>query len=51
VVKREWAGFVPMFSPDWIARSTKRIEPVLERVPLLRAACCGQYVFAAVANG
>jgi ubiquinone/menaquinone biosynthesis C-methylase UbiE len=50
VVKRQWTGFVPMFAPDWFARSAKRVEPVLERLPLLRAACCAQYVFAAAAD-
>ncbi|MGI8674706.1 MAG: class I SAM-dependent methyltransferase [Thermoleophilaceae bacterium] len=47
VVRRQWVGFVPMFSPDWYAHAAKRLEPVLERTPLLRAMACAQYVFTA----
>jgi len=47
VVRRQWVGFVPMFSPDWYARAAKRLEPVLERTPLLRAMACAQYIFTA----
>lgn len=47
VVRRQWVGFVPMFSPNWYARAAKRVEPVLERVPLVRAVACAQYVFTA----
>jgi SAM-dependent methyltransferase len=44
---RMFAGLVPMFCPDWLARVTKRVEPVVERVPLARAVSCAVYVFAA----
>ncbi len=37
----------PMFSPDWYARLAKRLEPVLERLPGVRAVACAQYVFTA----
>ncbi len=47
VVRRQWVGLVPMFSPDWYAWGAKRLEPVLERTPLLRAMACAQYVFTA----
>jgi SAM-dependent methyltransferase len=47
VVRRQWVGFVPVFSPDWYTRAAKRLEPVLERTPLLRAMACAQYVFTA----
>lgn len=46
-VLRQWVGFVPMFSPDWYARLAKRVEPLLERLPGVRAVVCAQYVFAA----
>jgi hypothetical protein len=39
-----------MFSPEWIARPAKRVEPLLEHLPLLRAAGCAQYVFSAAAD-
>jgi SAM-dependent methyltransferase len=42
-----FAGFVPMFSPDWLARLMKGIEPVLEKTPLLRALGCALYVLVA----
>lgn len=45
---RRFAGFVPMFSPDPVARGMKRLEPVVETVPGLRAAGCAVYVFRAV---
>lgn len=47
VVRREWIGFVPMFSWDRYARVAKLIEPVVEGLPGLRTIACAQYVFAA----
>jgi ubiquinone/menaquinone biosynthesis C-methylase UbiE len=47
VIAHRFVGFVPMFSPDAYARLAKRIEPVLESIPLLRALACAQYAFAA----
>lgn len=47
VTSRLWAGFVPMFCPDWWARAAKRAEPVVERLPVVRAVGCAVYVFAA----
>ena len=44
VVGREFIGLVPMFSPDWLARACKRIEPLVEATPGLRALGCAQYV-------
>ncbi len=41
---RKFAGFVPMFCPDWIARLMKRIEPVIEKIPLLRDLVCSVVV-------
>jgi SAM-dependent methyltransferase len=48
VTLRRWVGLVPMFSPDWIARPLKWVEPGLERLPILRAVGCGTYAFAVV---
>lgn len=47
VDRRLYAGFVPMFCPDWMARVTKRVEPAIERIPLLRHLGCAVYVFSA----
>lgn len=44
---RRFAGFVPMFCPDWLARMTKAVEPFLESVPALRALGCAVFVLVA----
>lgn len=43
----KYAGFVPMFCPDWIARLTKWFEPFIEAVPLLRNLACSVVVIVA----
>jgi SAM-dependent methyltransferase len=48
VTRRRWVGLVPMFCPDWCARPLKRVEPILEALPVLRSVGCGVYTFAAV---
>ena len=35
-----YAGFVPMFSPDLVARAMKGLEPLVEATPLLRSIGC-----------
>jgi SAM-dependent methyltransferase len=40
----QFVGLVPMFCPDAFARVCKAAEPLVERLPLLRALGCGQYV-------
>lgn len=47
VQARTWAGFVPMFCPDWMAKATKLVEPVVEAVPVARHVGCAVYVFRA----
>ena len=44
---RRYAGFVPMFCPDWLARAMKTVEPFLESVPGLRALGCAVFVLVA----
>jgi SAM-dependent methyltransferase len=44
---RRFAGFVPMFCPDWLARAMKTLEPLLESVPGLRALGCAVFVLVA----
>lgn len=51
VETRLWAGFVPMFCPDWMARATKLAEPAVEAVPVVRHVGCAVYVFKAVRRG
>jgi SAM-dependent methyltransferase len=46
-VSLRFAGFVPMFCPDWIARTTKRLEPIIETLPLLRSQASAIYVMVA----
>lgn len=47
VTARKWIGQVPFFCPDRAARLAKRIEPVTEALPLVRAVMCAQYIFVA----
>lgn len=47
IVYRKFAGFVPMFCPDHIALLTKRIEPVIESVPLVKDLACSVVVIVA----
>jgi ubiquinone/menaquinone biosynthesis C-methylase UbiE len=42
---RCYAGLVPFFCPDWLARLMKRLEPAVERTPGLRALGCAVCVF------
>ncbi|MDQ6797958.1 MAG: class I SAM-dependent methyltransferase [Actinomycetota bacterium] len=49
--KRMYAGLVPMFCPDWMARVLKGAEPLFEQVPGARAVGCAVYVFSAVGRG
>ena len=44
VVDEKFAIFVPIFSPDWLARGMRALEPVVESVPGLRAVGCSVYV-------
>ena len=47
VVSRCWVGLVPTFAPDWFAKSLKVVEPIVEKIPVLRSVACGVYVFVA----
>ena len=47
VVYQRFAGFVPMFCPDWLARIMKALEPVVERLPLVNALGCAVIVLVA----
>ena len=40
-------GLVPYFCPDWVARMGRLFEPVVEALPLVRLALCGQYLLVA----
>lgn len=48
ITSRKWAGFVPMFCPDGLARLMKTLEPVIEHTPLLNRIASAVYVFTAV---
>jgi SAM-dependent methyltransferase len=47
IQSRRFAGFVPMFCPDWLARAMKAVEPLLEAVPGLRALGCSVFILVA----
>jgi SAM-dependent methyltransferase len=40
-------GLVPVFCPEWLGRICKTLEPLVERVPVLRTVACGQFVLMA----
>jgi ubiquinone/menaquinone biosynthesis C-methylase UbiE len=44
VVRRAYAGLVPFFCPEPLARVLKKIEPMVERMPLIREMGCAVYV-------
>lgn len=48
VVYQKFAGFVPMFCPDWLARTMKTVEPVVEGIPLLNTYLCSVVILVAV---
>lgn len=39
-----YCGLVPFFCPDGLARLLKRLEPIVEKVPILRQLGCAVYV-------
>ncbi len=47
VIYRKWAGFVPMFCPDWLARLMKFLEPLIEHFPIINRIGCAIYYFSA----
>jgi SAM-dependent methyltransferase len=51
VVSCRFAGFVPMFCPDVVARLTKFLEPLVEHLPLVNALGCAVYVMVAERHG
>lgn len=44
VVKSFYCGLVPFFCPDIIARTLKILEPLVERIPILKQLGCAVYV-------
>lgn len=44
ITREKFAGFVPMFCPNWMARMMKRVEPAMEGIPLLNSLACAVYV-------
>ena len=48
VTQLRYGGFVPMFSPDWLARVMKLLEPLVERAPFLREFGCAVMVIVAI---
>jgi len=51
VVHQRFRGFVAMFSPDWLARGMKAIEPLIEGLPLVNTLGCAVVVLVAVRTG
>lgn len=51
VMRCKFAGFVPMFCPDWMAKVMKRVEFIVEGVPVLNRFGCAVFVLVAVRSG
>jgi ubiquinone/menaquinone biosynthesis C-methylase UbiE len=47
VASVEHLNLVPMFCPDWMANLCQKVEPVVEKIPVLREVVCGQCVIVA----
>lgn len=47
VIANRFAGFVPMFCPDWLARLANTVEPLVESTPVLNTLGCAVYVLVA----
>lgn len=47
VKKGAYVGLVPMFCPDWLAKIAKKLEPIVEAIPIVRHISCAVYVFSA----
>ena len=47
VVSLDRFGLVPFFSPDWLASGARRLEPFVEKLPLIPALVCGQVLITA----
>ena len=47
VTAESYAGLVPMFCSDWLARLAKAAEPIVEATPLLRTVACAVFAFVA----
>jgi SAM-dependent methyltransferase len=48
VEEKQYAGLVPFFCPDLLARLLKSIERPVENVPILKSLACAVYVIVAV---
>ncbi|MBF0463590.1 MAG: class I SAM-dependent methyltransferase [Nitrospirae bacterium] len=47
VKTRCYAGLVPFFCPDWMAKTLKKMEAFVEDIPVVKSVCCGVYIFTA----
>lgn len=47
VVRREFINLVPMFCPEPLARTLKALEPLFERLAVINAVSCAQYIVTA----
>jgi len=44
-------NLVPFFCPNWMVKVLRIVEPVIERLPLVRDIACGQNIIVAYKNG
>ena len=42
-IKADFAGLVPFFCPEKVAKVLKKVEPLIEKLPLINYVLCGNY--------
>lgn len=47
IIETRVLNLVPIFCPDWMARSLNQVGPLVEHIPLLRDIACGQVLISA----
>lgn len=47
IKEKKYINLVPLFCPDWFATLLKFLEPMIEKIPLLRVFLCGQIIITA----
>jgi hypothetical protein len=50
VTYQKWAGVVPFFCLDRVARFSKWLEPFVEYIPVIKNFDCAVYTFSASSN-
>lgn len=44
ITESRFVGLVPLFCPDFLAKTLNFLEPIFEKIPIVRMISCGQYI-------